>query len=640
MDVPRDNPRLLEAQYRAFSKQLPLMYFMLLASTWAVALTSMNVAPQWLTLYVPAVLTLGCMVRIVLWIRGGRKTPSYEHALAALNGTNRLAIPLAMAYAGWALAIFPYGDAYMRSHVAFYMAITVIGCIFCLMHLRPAAFKVALIVNVAFVAFFGATGNATFVAMAVNVVLVSGIMLLILQVNYRDFTSKVEAQAAAEALSSENARLANIDSLTDLSNRRRFFAELEKRFRSAEARGARCAVGLIDLDRFKQVNDLYGHAAGDGLLVQVGSRLADLCPGDVHLSRLGGDEFALIIDGYSDEALLMLGGHMCAGLSLPFVLSEATVQIAGSVGFAVYPEMAASATDLFERADYALYHAKHARRGCPVLFSAEHEADIGRKAAVEHALQGADLEREFSVVFQPIVDVRSQRTCAFEALARWSHPKLGAVPPQVFIPIAERTGLITRLTRILLPMALAAARNWPDGIRLSFNLSAHDLSAPEDVLKLVLIINESGFDPTRLDLEITETALMQDRDQVVEAAQLLRSLGCGLVLDDFGTGFSSLTQLHALPLTKIKIDRSFVHRIDTDQASYKIVKSLLALSRDMDLGCIVEGVEHEHQLDVLRRLGGRLIQGYLFSPPMGTGDLPRYIEAVASGPRARQALRA
>ena len=636
MSIPVGNPELLKAQYRAFSRQLPMMYFILMTSTWAVAATHMAYAPYWLTIGMPVAMTVFSGYRVVHWWRSRSIAPTPEIATQALNRTNRMASGIAITFVTWSLLLFPYGDAYAKSHLAFYMAITVISCIFCLTHLRPAAIKVTVIVDSAFIVFFAMTGQPTLLATAVNIGLVSIGMLVILMINYRDFTRMIDAQLRTEALGNENLRLANLDSLTDLPNRRAFFAHLDRSFEAAAGSGGRLAVGIIDLDGFKPVNDLYGHAAGDRLLVEVGQRLAALCaPKNIHLSRLGGDEFALIVsEAPGDADLAADGEELCATLRAPFYLPEAMVQISGSVGFAVYPQMAASSEELFDRADYALYHGKRSNRGTAILFSADHNAEIHRDARIEQALKIANFATELDVVFQPIVDIRTECAIGFEALARWTSPVLGAVSPSLFIPVAERAGIVSRLTRPLLEKALTAARQWPGDMRLSFNLSAYDLTSPEGALGVVSTIEKSGFDPRRLDLEITETAFMHDFGQVQKSIEILRNLGCGISLDDFGTGYSSLSRLHALPLTKIKVDRGFVTNLHERPASYKIVKSLLALSGDMRVDCIVEGVETKEEMATLRKLGGELVQGFYYSPPMSARAIPGYLAEQAAVAKA------
>ncbi|MFT4180913.1 MAG: EAL domain-containing protein [Rhizobium sp.] len=634
MMVRSDNPELLKAQYRAFTRQVPMMYLILLSSTWALAVTHMHLAPPWLTIAVPAVFSIGCIFRMIFWWRTRNIDPTPNVAHAALARTNRLAAGIAVAFTLWSLLLIPYGDAYTRSHVAFYMAITVISCIFCLMYLRSAAFIVATIVNGAFIAFFISSAQPTFIAIAINMLLVCAGMISIVLTNYRNFERMVVSQQRTEVLSNENFKLANMDSLTDLPNRRAFFAHLETELRNAKAAGTRLGLGVIDLDGFKPVNDLYGHSVGDRLLVEVGKRLSLALKASAAF-RLGGDEFAIIAPYIPDDSQLVINANtIVEQLRAPYHMPEGTVQISASMGIAVFPDLASTREQLFDRADYALYHAKRTRRSEAILFTADHESQINAEARIEHMLKRTDLESELFVVFQPIVDIRNEQTIGFEALARWDNAVLGRVSPAQFIPIAERAGIVSSLTRPLLKKALATASQWDDHLCLSFNLSAHDLNSCEGVLSLIGIIENSQFDARRLDLEITETALAHDVEQVKRSVEMLRHLGCGISLDDFGVGYSSLTRLHALPLTKIKIDRSFVTCLHDKPASHKIVKSLLTLSRDMGLECVAEGVETPEELAALRQLGCTLVQGYFYSPPLSAQN----VETFLSEQKAKSAL--
>ncbi|AYM13634.1 EAL domain-containing protein [Agrobacterium tumefaciens] len=625
MSVRSDNPDLLKAQYRAFTRQMPMMYFILISSTWALATTHLQLAPFWLTIGIPAFFTLGCTVRVAFWWRTRGIDPPPKVAHAALQRTNRLAAGIAIIFTLWSFLLVPYGDAYTQSHVAFYMAITVISCIFCLMYVRSAAFMVTAIVNGAFIIFFLASRQPTFIAIAINVLLVCAGMMSILLTNYRNFERMIVSQQRTEALNNENLLLANIDSLTELPNRRAFFAHLEAEIEKARVAGTRLALGVIDLDGFKPVNDLYGHSVGDRLLVNVSKRLTETLTTSKAF-RLGGDEFAIVAPIIPDDAQLVVNANVISErLRAPYHLPEGTVHVAASMGIAVFPCLALTLEQLFDRADYALYHAKKTRRGDAVLFDAEHEKQINIEARIEHLLKQKEIENELSVVFQPIVDIRDGRAAGFEALARWHSPVLGHVPPAQFFAIAERAGIVSSLTRPLLRTALVSASAWEPSLRLSFNLSAHDLNSYEGVLSLIGIIENSGFDATRIDLEITETAFAHDFEQVRQSVEMLRRLGCGISLDDFGTGYSSLTRLHALPLTKIKIDRSFVTDLHEKPASYKIVKSLLTLSRDMGLECVVEGVETREELVALEGLGATLVQGYIYAAPLREQDVREFL---------------
>ncbi|MBB4066656.1 putative bifunctional diguanylate cyclase/phosphodiesterase [Gellertiella hungarica] len=654
LKVPNDNPALTVAQFEAFSKQVPLLYFILLTNMASLAWTHRDVAPAWLVIYLPSVLGIVFISRAIGWIVGRNRTVDAAQAYRKLRSTNRLAAPIAILCVLWSIALLPYGDSYQKAHVAFFMAITVIGVIFCLMHLRSAALVVTVLVNVPFFIVMVASGQPTFIATGINVVLVTFALIAVLLTHYRDFRQLNESRQRLlaqqeeltrqhremQALSDENLRLANMDSLTLLANRRSFFDVLNRAFARAEEEGRRLSVGVLDLDGFKPVNDMYGHAAGDKVLVEVGRRLSGFARSDITVYRLGGDEFAIIHAGaHRDEDLLALGERVCQAVAASIDIGTSVVQVTTSMGFAVYPDIGTSGQDLYERADYALYTAKRTQRGGIVLFNAAQAKTLSRHREVEEVLMAADIEKEMSLVFQPIVDVATSRCVGFEALARWTSPTLGRVSPGEFIPIAEHSGRIVLITRHLLAMALAEARGWPGETFLSFNLSPHDIATPENVLRIISVVEASGFDPRRINFEITETAVTRDFAQAAKSIELLRHFGSGISLDDFGTGYSSLNHVHKLPLSKIKIDGSFVAQIDSRPASYKIVKSVLAMCEDMGLEAIVEGVETEAELSVLKDMGVEVVQGYHFSRPLEASAAQDLVQAEA-GERDRRRVSA
>ncbi|MCD2175633.1 putative bifunctional diguanylate cyclase/phosphodiesterase [Rhizobium sp. C4] len=635
LTVPNDNPELALAQFKAFSKQVPLLYFILLTNMLSLAGTHQQSAPFWLVKVVPAVFAVIFIVRGIGWIRESRKTVDAAYAYRRLISTNLLVPPIAIMSVAWSVALIPYGNDYQRAHVAFFMSITVIGVIFCLMHLRSAALMVTFLVILPFAIVMGLSGEPTLIATAVNMFLVSLAMIAILMRHYSDFTKLNEqrltllAQQAAlhdknremQLLSDENLRLANLDSLTQIANRRSFFSNLTSAFERARAENRRLAIGVVDLDGFKPVNDLYGHSAGDKVLIEVADRLSTFGRAGCSIFRLGGDEFALLIDmdgkaAMDEKALVELGQRICASLSLPIMIGNSVVHVTGSMGIAVYPDVGLNGQDLYERADYALYSAKRENRASVVVFNARQAKALFRQRQVEEVLFAADLSREITLAYQPIVDARSGRTVGFEALARWTSPVLGPVSPAEFIPIAEQHGRINLITRLLLTRALKDAASWRGEPYLSFNLSPHDLAVEENVLRIISAVSSSDIAPERINFEITETAIMHDFEQAAHSIELLRALGCQMSLDDFGTGYSSLNHVHKLPLSKIKIDRSFVDRIDERPASYKIVKSVLTLCSEMGLTAIAEGVEREEEVRVLKQLGVNAMQGYYFSTPL------------------------
>lgn len=630
--VTDSNPDLTLAQHAAFSKQIPLLYITLLVNTWGLAYSFISAAPSLLTIYVPVALTLLCGGRIAGWWYASDRTPKPEAALISLRRTNTISGFLAFVFAGWGLSLFPYGDAYAQGHVVFYMGVTVIGCVFCLMHLRSAAMRVMLTVNTMFIAFFATSGNPVFVAISLNILLVSLVMMTVLWVSYTGFVDLILSRRALKsqkdethALSEENYRLANLDSLTGLANRRRFLAELGKVSHS-ELDDTMWAVGVLDLDGFKAVNDRYGHTAGDQLLQVVASRLAGFQSDILTVARLGGDEFGIIMrSAHSADEIIAQGTEICRRIGEPVVTLDGTLLPSTSIGLAMVTAADPCPKDAFENADYALYDAKQNGKGHAVLFTPEHGAAIRRAARMERALDHPDFESELSILYQPIIDINSGAVVAFEALARWTNRDLGPISPSTFIPAAERSGMIGRLTAMLLTKSLDAARQWPTEIRLSFNLSTHDITSSERMNRLIAIILRSGVHPSRLDFEITETAALTDMEQARSSIRTLKALGASISLDDFGTGYSSLSQIHQLALDTIKIDQSFVTDIETNPMGYKIVKTVIALSRDMEIDCIVEGVETRETLDVLKSLGCQLAQGYFFSKPMPAEAIAAFV---------------
>ena len=638
LTIESGNPELVQAQLAAFTKQVPLLYFMLVTNTIALTITHFHAAPAYLTLYVPAALYAISLARLIHWWFSRHRTYTDEEAIGRLRSTYRLTALLGAGFCAWSLSLYSYGDAYQQSHVAFYIANTVVGCIFCLMHLRAAALALTAIVLGPFTLFFGTTGNPVFTALALNVALVTVAMVFILFTYYRDFGALIQSQkeltarqAETQRLSDENHRLANLDSLTSLPNRRQFRAELERCIAQAEQDGAGLALGLIDLDGFKPVNDTFGHGIGDKLLVEVGERLSAFAERGLFPARLGGDEFGIIFRKTSSaDQLHALGEEICAALQEPYLFNGQTPRVSGSLGISILGDAGTTADWLFDRADFALYLAKQNFRGTTVVFSAEHEAEINEQGRIQQALRAADFDREMHLVFQPMVDADTNGISAYEALARWENPCLGSVPPGVFIRAAERAGIIGRLTEVLMRKALDAAKNWPDHIRLSINLSTRDVVSNKTVGALLEIIAESGVDPRRLDIEVTETAVMRNFALAAENIRRFAERGIGIALDDFGTGHSSLSYVHKLPLTKIKIDRGFIVDIATDELSRSVVKTIVDLSRNIGCVCVVEGMETQEQVVALRALGCRMMQGYYFARPQKLEDTLAYQAASDS----------
>lgn len=636
------NAALMRSQFEAFSRQLPLLYFTLMVNSVAVAYTHVKSAPALLSTIVPSVLCAACLLRLCTWARRRslRGTLTDRQIAVRMRNTVVLVVLFGIAFTIWGLSLYPYGGAYERVHVAFYMSVSVIACIFCLMHMRMAALLLTGIVLGPFVVFFLLTANPVLVAIAINVLFVAVAMVKVLLTYYRDFADLVNAQSVLEdkqqqllTLNNENQRLANVDSLTGLPNRRQFLGQLAGRFEHGCPDGHRFAVGIVDLDGFKQVNDLHGHRAGDSLLEQVGRRLAEFECDALQIARLGGDEFGLLFaQGTAHDELIAASAAICDALRKPYVLAQATVRVSATVGVALFPEAGRTAEQLFERADYALYHAKAHRRGQATVFSQQHESTIRQLGEIEQALRQADLEREMTLHFQPIIDVETGAIVAYEALARWHSSTLGPIAPDVFIRIAEKSDLIHELTDVLLRKALSFMARSDSRIGVSFNLSARDLASPDAVERVRQIVRQSHVDAARLTFEVTETAVIENFAKGRAALSHLSALGAKIALDDFGTGYSSLHCIHQLPLNSVKVDRSFVQEIEHDTLAQGIVRGIVELCRNLGLSCVIEGVETARQAEVLAQLGCRLMQGYHFGKPAAAVTGSFSLETAPSAP--------
>jgi diguanylate cyclase (GGDEF)-like protein len=620
-------PDLALAQFAELRRQIPLLYVLLIVNACALAYTHYGLAPNGLIAPILA-LVLICAVRLVTWLRRRGVTVDVPFAIAQLRQTIVTAGIVSFAFITWSLCLNGYGGPYEHGHVALFIAITVVGCIFCLMNLPQAALLVTVIVTIPYLVYYLSMGNTVFFAVGVNIFLVTAVMLQVLLNNYRGFTTLVRSRAEMRRLSDENARLAQTDALTGLPNRRYFLVTLASRIATSAAAGSRFAVGVLDLDRFKPINDTHGHLFGDRLLAEVGARLMTVATEDLILARLGGDEFGFVLTGDASDAEAV-GQRLCDLISQSYFFEDKRVSIGCSCGVAIFPEAGGSVHELFDRADYALYNSKTSRRGMATLYSAEHESRIRSERAIEDALQSADLDSEMQVHLQPMVNTDLGRVVAVEALARWTNPTLGRVAPDRFIATAERSGLIHMLTLVLLRKALAELDRLPPGISLSFNLSAYDIVDHQTVLAIVAMIRQANVVPSRLVFELTETAVMRNFEVAQDSIMLLRSLGARIAIDDFGTGFSSLGYLHRLTIDKVKIDRSFVSDLD-HPSSRNIVASIVGLCRNLELECIVEGVETAKQHAILRKIGCRIFQGYLFGRPMPGSELPAYLANSAA----------
>jgi diguanylate cyclase (GGDEF)-like protein len=433
--------------------------------------------------------------------------------------------------------------------------------------------------------------------------------------SHEDVTERRRAEQERNRNLELIGRLARYDSLTELSNRLLFCEQLDYVLANVKP-SERFAVLYIDIDHFKRVNDTLGHPVGDALLKSVAARLrASVRAGDV-VSRLGGDEFAVLqrsIAGASDAAAL--AERIRETVGAPHMLEGHEVVSDASIGISLSPDDSIDRDQLLRNADLALYAAKASGRGTYRFYKPEMSARIKARQELEHDLRHALSRHHFTLHYQPIVELRGNRVTGCEALLRWHDPERGTVEPSEFIPVAEESGLIIRLGEWVLRQACRDAAAWPEDKKIAVNVSAAQLTGGQLTPIVVGALAESGLAPSRLELEITETVLMQSSDEALSTLRQLRDLGVRIALDDFGIGYSSLGYLRSFPFDTIKIDRSFVAGLSEEGDCVAIIKAVTNMAQNLEMTTTAEGVETEQQRQMLRELGCIAMQGYLFSPP-------------------------
>jgi diguanylate cyclase (GGDEF)-like protein len=438
-----------------------------------------------------------------------------------------------------------------------------------------------------------------------------------------DITERRRAEA-------EIVHLARHDVLTGLANRAEFNARLDDATKRLKRNGGNVTVMMIDLDRFKAVNDTLGHLAGDQLLGEVAGRLqATLRETDV-LARLGGDEFAIIQEGSADqrEGAVALALRIIAAISAPFDLGGQEVAVGTSIGIALAPENGVEPGELLKRADLALYNVKSSGRNDFCLFRDEMLEIVHTQQSAERELREAIAQDQFELHYQPVVDIKTRELVGVETLVRWRHPVKGLIAPDTFIPLAESTGLIGPLGEWILQQACADAANWPAHVKVAVNISAIQFKKGNLFELILAALVKTGLQPERLELEITETSLLENQEAHLTTIRQLKNLGLSIALDDFGTGFSSMNYLTIFPFDKIKIDKSFTRDVLSRKDCQAVVASSLALAKGLGIVTTVEGIETEEQLDYMRKAGVELAQGYLFSKPVPIAEFGRDSAAI------------
>ncbi|MGC4060835.1 MAG: EAL domain-containing protein [Aquabacterium sp.] len=428
----------------------------------------------------------------------------------------------------------------------------------------------------------------------------------------------------------ELARMANHDALTGLANRHRFSSELGRLALDTSVPHRPCALLFLDLDNFKHINDSLGHAVGDQLLRRVGARLKSCVPDGDLLARLGGDEFALLSWHYAslDEATAF-AERLVVLMNQPYQLDDALVEVHASIGVALAPRDGLDPQSLLQCADLALYAAKAAGRNTYRFFNAEMAESARARVRLQHELGQALSANQFTLHFQPQMKLGTGEVIGFEALVRWQHSERGLIGPGEFIPVAEETGQIVPLGTWVLREACRVAASWPHRLRVAVNLSAVQFRSSAVIDLVDEALAESGLAPERLELEITESALIEDLDGAQATLAALRSRGVRVAMDDFGTGYSSLAYLKRFPMDKLKIDGMFVRSLDSDQDAQAVVTAIISLARALRLDTTAEGIETAEQLMMLKALGCDDVQGFLIARPMPGQAIQSYLDKTS-----------
>lgn len=459
-----------------------------------------------------------------------------------------------------------------------------------------------------------------------------GIILVVMLIRHNNLLGRAhrkmenltdDLRETSAELQSQNYRLAHAahhDSLTGLPNRVLFRQDLEARLKTAQTEGPLPVIMLLDLDGFKDVNDTLGHDVGDALLQSVSNRLTKLSHKGDLICRLGGDEFAVLTSGLTEVLALEFAHHLITEISAPYEIDGWDIKIDTCVGVAIR-QSEPNTEELFKHADLALYEAKALGPGHASIFQPEMQTRLTEKKSFEADLQEALNNGEMEVYYQPQAITSTREICGYEALLRWTHPVRGPVPPSEFIPVAEKMGIIHALGDWVLRTACLEASHWPKSLKLAVNLSPIQFRSNTLIQSVISTLDQTGLDPRRLELEITESVLLDKNEQTLETLRQLKALGIQIAMDDFGTGYSSLGSLSGFPFDKIKIDRSFVQDVTTRADALAIVELVAGVGRSLRMITIAEGIETEEQFESLKKLGCDQVQGYLFGRPVPASHL-------------------
>ncbi|KEO92649.1 hypothetical protein EH32_15440 [Erythrobacter litoralis] len=465
-------------------------------------------------------------------------------------------------------------------------------------------------------------GSLALATLAVTIALLIPAMMSIVLNIFKVLEDSIASAETSAQLADKMQLLARTDVVTGLANRAGLNHAMVETMMSLEEE-ARLALIWIDLDRFKEVNDLLGHPVGDRVLTEVARRLREVSPPGATVARFGGDEFVVFAAVDDRKHSERIASEIHAEIMRPVRVDGDRLEVRASLGVALLPDDGADADTLMQSADLALYHAKVGGRSQTRFFDRAMTRDLIRRREIEDELRAAIQREELSIFFQPIVDLETGRIRTFEALVRWFHPEKGELKPDEFIPVAEETGVIVTLGNWITAQAARTAATWPEDVNVAVNLSPLQIRAPGAALGIRNALREAGLDPSRLELEVTESLFIEDNHATAAFIEELAAIGVTFALDDFGTGYSSLGHINTFPLKKIKVDRSFVSGAHVGRKSDAIIRAVAEMGSTLDIEIVAEGLETVEQVQTVREAGCTLGQGFYFSRAV-----PDYLAAL------------
>jgi len=620
---------LLEERFRALQRQVPLLYVVIFSNMVGLYLAAGGRFESLLDF--PLLVGALIVIRVAHWLRVRNRTLAPERILNELRKMLLFAVVFSVAFCAWSFSLMATRPSTDHDFIILFASLAAIGCAYGVSRYPAAACTPLLLLGIPLSGRLIFTSDAAHVAMGVG--LFSIILVLLRQLGLHDegFRELVEsrtavtlererAQRAERLAKAEKAKarlIADTDPLTGLANRRAFLRALGRRAAALIRSPKGFALAMVDLDGFKPINDTFGHAAGDRVLEGIGSRLARAAGDGALIARTGGDEFALLLPRVrSMTGADSAGAAICAALQEPFLVDGREFRVSGCCGLTLLQPGDCEVEEALIRADTALYRAKESGRSGVAVFTPEMHEIHRRRILVEQALRlPATLDR-IGLVFQPITDLATGELKAIEALARWHDDTLGRIPPDQFIPIAEQINVIEHISDKLLAEAAAQAARWATAVRLSFNVSAVQLCTAGSAHRLLAVLDRARLDPARLQVEVTETALLADFEVARENLQALRGAGARIVLDDFGAGHASISYLREMQFDGVKLDGALIDTIGESLRSRRLLKGVLDLCEALGLPSVAEHIETEEQLRLLRELGCKEGQGFLLSPPL------------------------